>query len=440
MKTINKSLLLSTSEILTIVFGSVLSVLSCVFASDVSDVESVSTPLSMAVSAVYVLFALTRPLDQQLFLVAIGIPNTKALGFVGISCSIIVCAIAVFKYYLLNKEKHHLPLGVILYLVYCLFSFAVFNDVFTGIIMPIKQAINMIFFITLASSISISKNAFYVGYKASIALLFGIVSAMSYSLLTASSINRLAVIGNDSNILAVEVAFVLSYFCLAYVKSKSVSSTVFITVVILLALITLICGSRMGFILYATIISVTIIFNIGNSGKMGLIAASLLIAGIVFLKSSFGQDIIDAITLRMEVLEANDDVSNGRFELWNQYISALCSSPTSLFFGLGDYTKYGIEYQAHNFIIEDLAGYGVIGVLILYPTYFAIYRRQFLAFKHFFVTKHRYGIFRLLPLVTPLFGSLTLHGLTSVMCTTMIYLGVLALAEPIIRINESTSN
>ena len=422
----NRNRLLTSKDIFVILIGSFLSALSCLFASG-NGSDNVSTPLSLMVSMIYVLYSIRLPLEQQLLLVAIGIPNTKALGVIGVSCSVMVSTVAVLKYYIFSKNKPVLTIGVSLYLVFCFLSFAKYDDIVSGFVMPIKQAINMVFFITLASYNSISSNAFNTGLKASIALFSGVVFSFGVSVLGASGFSRLAVVGNDSNILAVEVAFVLSYLCVAYTREKAISTLTFSMLVIVLALVSVMCGSRMGLLLFAFIILSTIVFNLGRSGNVIIFSLVFLVAAIAFLRSEFGQDLISAMTLRMEVLENNNDVSNGRFEIWNQYMTALTSSPSRLLFGLGDYTRFGIENQAHNFFIEDLAGYGIIGLLILYPTYIGIYKKQFVAIKKNGCLS-RLGLYRFIPIMTPIIGSLTLHGLASIMCTTMIYLGVLALA------------
>ena len=347
----------------------------------------------------------------------------------GVSCSVMVSTVAVLKYYIFSKNKRVLTTGVSLYLVYCFLSFAKYDDIVSGFVMPIKQAINMVFFIILSSKYDISKNAFSIGLKTSLALFAGVVFALGVSIISTASLSRLAVVGNDSNILAVEVAFVLSYICVAFTRGKIFSLFQFAVFVLVLGVISVICGSRMGLLLFALILTTTLLLNIGKSRSLFVVALLLLFSGVAFVRSELGQDLIGAIKLRNEILQNNYDVSNGRFEIWGQYIVALTSSPIRLLFGLGDFTKYGIENQAHNFFIEDLAAYGIIGLLILYPTYFAIYKRQFVSIKRF-SGKTRISVYRLIPLFTPIVGSLTLHGLTSIMCTTMIYLGVLSLAVP----------
>lgn len=424
------SLHFSNKEIILLLFGGVSSALCCLFFDNTGDTGSGSgsTLVSMAISAIFIAISTLLPLEQMLYMVAIGIPNTKALGFGGISCSIIVCAIAVIKYYIMRKEKPHLPMGIFIYLLFCIFSIFNYDNIISGIVMPLKQAINMIFFVLLISNSIVANNSFSIGLKASIALFLGIIFAFFSSIISSLDVGRLAVVGNDPNILAVEAAFVFVYICIAFVKSNFLSSLVFSIMAIVLCLICVLCGSRMGLLLFAIIILLTIALNANSSRKVFLMAIVIVIGAVLFLQSNLGQDLLNAFVMRMEMLESNDNVSNGRFELWNQYYKALNSSPTSWLFGLGDYTKYGIEDQAHNFLIEDLASYGIIGLLILYPTYIGIYKRQYKTSIKY-CGSSRLNLYRLMPLMTPIIGGVTLHGLFSIMDTTMLYLGVLAMAK-----------
>lgn len=413
---------LSNRELLLLFVASLLSALS----SSTYSIDG-STAASMSFSAVFVLLSIFLPLEQQLFLVALAIPNTKALGFGGISCSILICAISGLKYHLFAGKKPHIPIGVILYLIYCVQFYVRFNDFLIGFVMPIKQAMNMLFFVVLATDRRIAGNAFQIGFKSSLFLFAGIVSAFFFSSITSSS-GRLAAAGNDPNILSVEVAFVLSFVCLAYGKLKQMSLPAFSVILGVLAIVSALCGSRMGFLLFGIVLFVTVIFNSRSISNVAGLLIIVVIAFGIFVTSQFGQGIIEAVQYRMYLLEANDNMSNGRFETWNLYISVLNSSPYMWIFGMGDYTQYGIENQAHNFLFEDLSGYGILGLLILYPTYFAIYKTLYKN-AYIYGGKPNKGIYRFLPLLVPLIGGLTLHGLVSIMNTTMLFLGAMALTK-----------
>ena len=73
------------------------------------------------------------------------------------------------------------------------------------------------------------------------------------------------------------------------------------------------------------------------------------------------------------------DVSNGRFEIWNQYFRIFKQSPMYLWIGGLLVGTNGIEIVAHNMIIEQIATYGILGsiiILTLYICTFSMIKRE----------------------------------------------------------------
>lgn len=416
-------------EIVLLLIGGILSALSCAFCSDGSESGNVSTPVSMAISAIYVAIASTLSLEHQLMFVTLALPNTKALGFYGISCSIIVCAIAVIMN--LNKVRNvsKIILITIIYILYCTQFLGRFDDVKIGLVMPIKTGFNLLFFYILASNYKIASNSFNVGFKAAVASFIGIVSAfwMSFNQIDADT-SRIAVEGNDPNMLAVEAAFTASYICAFYYNQKSVNKWLFLASISILAVISLLCGSRMGLILMSLVVGLSILLNANQFKRSTLLVVVFGSALIVFLLSPTGQAIIEALIMRNENLERAGNISNDRMEIWSMYFSAFNSDPSLWFIGLGNYKEYGISKMAHNFLIEDIAAYGIIGVMILYLTYNKIFVQQYKTSKRFHTIRPK--LFTMIPFFVPIIGGLTLHGLTSIINTTMLYLGVLCMTLP----------
>ena len=414
-------------EIILLLIGGILSVLSCVFRSDGGESGNISTPASMAISAVYIAIASTLSLDQQLMFVALALPNTKALGFGGISCSIIICAIAVLKNFSKIGNKSQILLISFLYLLYSTLSFTKSGDIMMGIVMPIKMVINLLFFYVLASNIKIASNSFVIGFKSAVSLLVGIISAFWISLNQSKSDSlRAAVEGNDPNILAIECAFVIIYLCVYYYNVKSFSKLLLLGCIGVLSIIILLTGSRMGIFLLLFVIVVTVLLNFNQIERSSLFVIVFGISLIVFLFSASGQAVIDYFILRNEYLARADNFSNNRFDLWAQYFSVFNSDITLWFIGLGDFNAYGIDEQAHNFLLEDIASYGLIGVSLLYYTYIKIYVKQFRIAR--VLNRSKMHLFTIVPFLVPIIGGLTLHGLTNIINSTMLFLGVLCMS------------
>lgn len=415
-----------------LVAGSICSVLSCLTYS-----PDGSTPQSMLISAVFVLMSANMTVENQLYLVAIGIPNTKALGFGGISASIVVCTVAVLVHFLKDKKKPSVPFIAFVLFIYSMQYLLRDDDYIMGAVMPIKMMANILFFVFLSNNLKVATDSFNVGLKASIALFVGIVSAFAASTFGSLDARRMTIAGNDPNMISIEIAFVLSYLSVAYFTSQKFFKWFYYVAAIILGILTMMCGSRMGMILYALVLISSIFLNAKKLGKSIVLATILGVGGTTFLLSNVGQAVIEAITLRMDVLENADNISNGRFEIWAKYFSVLNSNDLYWFFGLGSYENYGLDEMAHNFLLEDIAAYGIIGIVILYSTYIGIYRKQY---RHsLYINKNKSTFYNSIPFWVPLVGSLTLHGLGSIMITTMLYLGVLCMTGAQVLSNNNNS-
>lgn len=415
----------------TFLFGIIMSALCVLFSLDPSSIseesESAGTTVTYILSAIYVIYAASLPLNKQLCLIALALPNTKALNLFGVSAAICICAVsAVFN---LGKKKTGVVIAFsMLYLLYSLQFLYRFSDTSIGVIMPIKTVVNIFFFSMLSNDVVVVSRSREIGYEAAVFLLGGILSAVVASFIKTGFSGRFAVVGNDPNMLAVESAFTLAVFSSFCFKYRTLPLSRYLTYAAALGLVTLFCGSRMGLLLYAIVIACSVLLNPKYLGKSFVVIGILAIGVVAFLVSGIGQTMLDALMTRTSVMEQNDDVSNGRFELWALYIATMTAQPMLWLFGLGNYTYYGIEEMAHNFLIEDIAGYGLIGVMLLYTTYIIIYRTLY---KNSMSKgkKQRIVLYQLLPFFVPIIGGLTLHGMTSIMNTTMLFIGVLCMTN-----------
>lgn len=411
----------SKVEIFILIVGMILSALSVFFYEKESASQS-----SIIISLIYIFLSFNRPLDQQLLLVSLALSNTKALNIASASASVGICALSVLTR-LFRKDSPKLPLLILVFFLYCLQYYVRFENVKIGVIMPLKAIVNMIFFWYLCNDAKIAKHSFDIGVKSAIAIYLGILSAVAASIFKEQNFARLAIIGNDPNMLAVEAAFTLAFICTAYYSSK-VSRFFFFSSTPILCLVVFYCGSRMGWLLVGFVFIYTSFLNLRKVGKMSYFFAIVGITALLTLNSSLGRGFIERMDQRMENLENKEDVSNGRIETWNEYIDTFNSDPVLWLIGLGDYKEYGIEDMAHNFFFEQVASDGLIGFFMTTIFYLSVFVHQR---KH----SNRFGrskipLQRFLPLLIPLIGGMTLHGLTNIMNTTMLYLGVLCLSSP----------
>ena len=135
---------------------------------------------------------------------------------------------------------------------------------------------------------------------------------------------------------------------------------------------------------------------------------------------------IDRLIYRMQRLEDND-ISNGRFELWDLYLNIFRENSSILWLGGMDYTKFGIEMVAHNMIIEQLAAYGIIGSFIL----FILYLNIFLNIKIKSNSTIRIVSAGVIPLLSFLIISMFSHTLLGVPQTIMLYISAYGILEEV---------
>ncbi len=103
---------------------------------------------------------------------------------------------------------------------------------------------------------------------------------------------------------------------------------------------------------------------------MGIASVAVLGGLILFTEGSqLNENIVN--TIERFVNPKNNDISNGRFYLWEFYIDKIFSDMRLLFLG-GTLNDYG-GIQAHNMFIEIFASYGLCGMGIVVWLYSAVF-------------------------------------------------------------------
>ena len=99
----------------------------------------------------------------------------------------------------------------------------------------------------------------------------------------------------------------------------------------------------------------------------------------------------------------NDDVSGGRLGFWSDYWDIITSTYKNLFLGVGfsAMNNFNLDQVAHNFFLEDMLTFGLIGVLLLYSYLFYFFN---------YFKREKITINILLPLFIFLLNSFTLHS------------------------------
>lgn len=220
---------------------------------------------------------------------------------------------------------------------------------------------------------------------------------------------------NNPNDFSMLVIFSMSL--LLYIHNKMlINNKLFPIAILSLMFFGLITQSR-TFVLGLAVIASFYLFIFLKPKFKFSIKIKNIIQGVIFLIiiliimfTPFFTSAIDA-SLERILNPRRGDISGSRFNLWIQYYELLITNIKYLLFGVGSsmdiLNNYGIDQVAHNFIIELIVDFGILGTLI---TYFLFYN-----LKNIIIGEHIKGFkikhfIALMPMTVLLVLSLTRHS------------------------------
>lgn len=406
----------NSTDRLTIIIGSVLSSLAIIMEYYSVDI------LVLLLSIVFVIFAIYRQGTNSLYLVALAIPNTRVLEILGISAAVCICGVVAIAKILKKKQLDRKLFSLLL--VYLLYSFQFILrswDLKSGLVMPVKMIVVLYFFWNIYEENNKISSEYI--YKTLVYYSAGILCAFTTSLALNRISSRFSILDNDPNMLAIEAVFIISSFFVLYFRTTIVTTPVFLIEIFSLSIVCLLAGSRTGLVILAFVYIFSFIMNLKRINKTLVVLIALILVAGVFLQSSMGKQAVKVLAERSIALQKNENFSNGRDRIWREYIEVLNDNKIRWFIGIGDYTKLGIEDVAHNFLLEDISSYGLIGTGILYYIYFYIFKRYLKILS--INIKYRLDPFVIIPFSIPIIAGITLHGLTNIPNTLMLCSGAM---------------
>lgn len=230
------------------------------------------------------------------------------------------------------------------------------------------------------------------------------------------------VLGILCAIMALNLIYIVLY--------SDVNRLKYITYVGVLVIVGLLTGSRSALIcLLIGFIGIFFISLFKRSFKQAFVLLLITFAIVIIGYYSMQGDNIISIYIERFIYRsqkrANNDISNGRYELWAQYIDVFKNNSRILFFGGMDIKKYGINIVAHNMIIEQLACYGIIGSIILVSLYLGVLS----GIKELGGAKYRLVSSATVPMIALLIVSFFSHTLLGIPQTMMLLICALGIME-----------
>lgn len=267
-----------------------------------------------------------------------------------------------------------------------------------------KIVISIVALVSISVFISIPNNWYmgsflYFGYFALFYLIFAmrsefkITQGMNYmfgGLLTSCSLAALSMIFplfqyeviasgrfraffNNTNYVYMRAMFVLTYYMSRYLHNK-LSNIKFISIYLLLSIITLATQSKTGIVMLAlfTLIFVTLYLKQDFKKRIKVVGILLLAAiAVCLLCSKFILSVWDRFAQSFKSDNFFNSLLTGRDIIWKRYWNAIFSNPWKALFGHGMLTEqifiasiFG-PTETHNFYLFLLYRFGIVGTCFL---------------------------------------------------------------------------
>lgn len=168
---------------------------------------------------------------------------------------------------------------------------------------------------------------------------------------------------------------ILTVFCLLTILKYERKYTLkIVSLIIFFISFGLMSGSRsflLVFVILTFIYMLEIIINFKQNKKMVLITIITVIL-MAFFAINYMKDTLNMINKRFQ----SEDISGARFEIYKQYLDAIKSSPYIIFgSGMQDYNyKYNLTMSSHNFFIEVISIWGIVGLMIVFLWFVSLYK------------------------------------------------------------------
>lgn len=153
--------------------------------------------------------------------------------------------------------------------------------------------------------------------------------------------------------------------CAIWWSRKEIKSIAFYLVFGILATLGAMTGSKSFFLMLivVTVMIIIVLFKSRNYPQAFLFVA-VLAAAVVLLLAGY-VNIFDTVLSRFQLVEtAGKDLTTGRADLWNQYLSNFIEHPLVAVFGNGLGKGYSFERAPHNTFIDFIDFVGIIGSLL----------------------------------------------------------------------------
>lgn len=400
----------------------------CTLAAQIAYTSNI-LPLKIVVTAALVIYGIRLDTEGLLYLLLLVMPANKIFGFGDVSVNVIL-VVLFFLWYVMIKGRKIPTFLVSFAIFYMLYSFAFvfyyesYDEVLTTfkticsisflyialtddkIEMP-KLLKNSAIFSCLGLGLNAAAVIFVRGFSADSRLSF---SNKSHANVLANvctfCLALVVILYNNKNIKHIKLAY-LFMFMAAFVGIQTHSRSFYIAFVIIM--LWMVIPTKKADL---------------SRKAVALLVIIVLIAGAVYLYLYSDSGIAEVLRngINRVLYPSHNDISNGRTELWGQYIDAWKNNPGKFYLGVGnDYTRLGVIALAHNMMFETLSAWGLLGTIGIIAFYVCCLISIARKLKKRYVFS---GVYNLLPLLIVISSGMFSHTFIAHNTTMMIFLSV----------------
>lgn len=338
-----------------------------------------NSSLSLVIGCIIMLYTFFSPIEEVFVFMMVLLPSAENLNFIGtMSIPMMIVIVSFFKNILgelLNrqvKKEKWLVYSIIL-LIYGIITRTILNTN-EQIFSTIKFIMFLFFVKNIFEYYKKSKIKFNIIYGRMIRYVgLGLIIASFCSILSDNAINNLGrfSFGGSStlNVIGIQCAVVIIGLIYIFIINKS--KKIDLLLIFLCALIAFFTMSRTAILMIAIGLILFFIFSLIRGGNYRLLIVFILLIIGIFISYFVSPTIRNYSDNIMQRFKAQD-ISNGRYSLWEQTINEMLNDKQYFWIGAGDYMNINAVFgkndrvlAAHNFLIETWVIYGSIGTLIL---------------------------------------------------------------------------
>lgn len=366
-----------------------------------------------------VIFSASLSSENVILLLGLLLPNNRILTLG--SCSVLTLLALLFLLKKFAQKKLCIPKNILLISAIFIFYACVLSQG-RQLFAAGKIILMLFFFLIVMQDIGIRK--LFPSFLGSVVggITIGAVITILVDSSSITKISRFTIGTSGGNILGIECGALA--ICLLIIILQGTENKILMYIQLIPVLLIGLLTASKSFLLELAIGCAWIaifLFIKSSKRQMRILTfgslASILGCIVLFFASDMFENYC-MLLIRRVISPHAGDISNGRFEIWSQYFKLFQTNLNSLLFGNVSYNQLGINYEAHNMIIEQIALYGIVGSVML--TYLYIKAFQELARRN--QVHYKILSFRAAPLAAFLSASMVSHALFGFPQTTLLFL------------------